>query len=65
MDVRDVTCSIGPWIVDQKSIEILVALAQHPQIRINLGLDQKLDWREVMSWYTVGGAAYIVIAIAQ
>ena len=26
--------------------------------RISMGLSQDLDWREMMSWYAVGGAAY-------
>ena len=30
-----------------------------------MGLSQDLDWREVMSWYAVGGAAYIVKATTQ
>jgi len=42
-DGRDVTRSIGPWIVDRQSISISVALARHPQIRIDLRLDQELD----------------------
>ena len=33
--------------------------------RINSGFSQGLDWREVMSWYTVDGATYTVIDIAQ
>ena len=30
-----------------------------------MGLSQELDWREVMSWYVVGGAAYAVTGTAQ
>ena len=33
--------------------------------RISMGLSQELDWREVMSWYAVGGAAYAVTGTAQ
>ena len=33
--------------------------------RINVGLIQDLDWREVMSWYAVGGASYTVIGTTQ
>ena len=33
--------------------------------RINVGLSQDLDWREVMSWYTVDGTTYIVTDTAQ
>ena len=30
-----------------------------------MGLSQDLDWREVMSWYAVGGATYTVRGTAQ
>ena len=30
-----------------------------------MGLSQDLDWREVMSWYAVGGAAYTVRGTTQ
>ena len=30
-----------------------------------MGLSQELDWREVMSWYAVGGATYAVTGTAQ
>ena len=30
-----------------------------------MGLSQDLDWREVMSWYAVGGEAYTVRGTAQ
>ena len=33
--------------------------------RINMGLSQDLDWREVMSWYAIGGADYKVRGTTQ
>ena len=30
-----------------------------------MGLNQDLDWREVMSWYAVGGEAYAVRVTTQ
>ena len=30
-----------------------------------MGLSQDLDWREVMSWYAVGGATYTVSGTTQ
>ena len=30
-----------------------------------MGLNQDLDWREVMSWYAVGGATYTVRGTTQ
>ena len=33
--------------------------------RINVGLSRDLDWREVMSWYAVRGAAYTIRGTTQ
>ena len=30
-----------------------------------MGLNQDMDWREVMSWYAVDGAAYTIRGTAQ
>ena len=58
----DVTDSSWQWDTGQHFFNIPSRLQES---RISIGLSQGLDWREVMSWYTVGGAAYTVTGTAQ
>ena len=39
--------------------------SQFQESRISMGLSQDVDWREVMSWYAVGEAAYAVTSTSQ
>ena len=65
LDERVVACFSGPWIVDRQSINLSVALAHHQQSKIDLGLDQRLDWREWMSWPTLHGVTATARGSAQ
>lgn len=44
---------------------LISILAQHQHDEIDLGLRQELDWREVMSWYAVHGATFLVGVIVE
>lgn len=62
LDVRGTICS--SWQQDVGCSLISIS-AQHQHGEIDLGLCQGLDWREVMSWYSVEGAATIAGDKAQ
>jgi len=62
LEVRDITCS--SWQHDVGWLLINVS-AQHQHDEIDLGLCHGLDWREVMSWYTVDGATFMVGVITK
>ena len=58
LDMTYDTDSSWQWGIDRHFFSI-PSLFQ--ESRISIGFSQGLDWREVMSWYTVCGAAYTVI----
>ena len=58
LDITYDTDSSGKWGTDRHLFSVP---SRFQESRINIGFSQGLDWREVMSWYTVGGAAYTVI----
>ena len=62
LDMEDDIDSSWQWGTDQNFFSIP---SRFQEIRINIGFSQGLDWREVMSWYTVGGESYTVIDIAR
>jgi len=62
LDTRSTTCPNWQWEVGQQLSSIS---GLHLHSRATHGLCQGLDWRGVMSWYTVDGAAFIVRAIRQ
>ena len=57
-DITDDTDSSWQWGTDRHFFNIP---SWFQESRINIGFSQGLDWREMMSCYTVGGVAYIVI----
>lgn len=60
--MRDIACFSSQQDVGWPLISISARL-QHDEI--DLGLCQGLDWREVMSWYTRGGATFTAEVIAH
>lgn len=62
LEVRDVTCFSWQQDVGWPLISISKQ-CQHDEI--GFGPCPRLDWREVMSWYVVGGETYTARVIAQ
>ena len=62
LDIVDVTDS--GW-QEGTSRRFFSTPSQFQESRISVGLSQDLDWREVMSWYTVDGTAYTVTDTTQ
>ena len=62
LDIADVTDSSWQW---GPGHHFFSSPSRFQESRINMGLSQDLDWREVMSWYAVGGEAYTVRGTTQ
>lgn len=62
LDIADVTDSSWQGGTGHHSFS---TPSRFQQSRISVGLSQDLDWRGVMSWYTVDGTGYTVTGTAQ